>query len=149
MWAGIPLSNKYHAMFAAGHAPMPTDMPGTKWQVAMLSGPIPNMGGRPLRHRKVFEPRMPPYGCNVQLKDWRWGRFFARLDLGSDGQPVLALNFGEPKNGFLTQRICDHLRTTPDPNVMLGKFHIKWRGQLRFLSFFTLSRLPCPPCTKP
>ena len=90
------------------------------------------------------EQRTSVVGCNIMLKDWRWGQFRALPSIGSDGRPILLLdyygNFFEPANSFVTRQIRDHLRTTPDPNAMIGKFHIVWRGKPRFVGYFELSR---------
>jgi hypothetical protein len=134
--------------FRLGHAPEPTrllcpDGGPAEWRVDMLTGPIPNMGGWPLHHRKWFDDLG---GCNL-LRGYRWGQFeyhsavYSRK-VDGDGGLVLCLDYDVPEIQFKpTRRIVDYVRTTYDPDVMLGRFHVRWRGRLRFLGYFSLTRV--------
>jgi hypothetical protein len=108
------------------------------------------MSGKRLRHRKLFRPGQSPddliEGCNINCSDICWGSFIVMQDTRSavnigDDKPVTCISYDVMKNGRLTRRIRDYIRTTSDPNVMIGKFYVKWRGKYRFKGFFTLTRI--------
>jgi hypothetical protein len=151
------------ATFSAGRMPFVADFLGkdgspAEWDVTMLSGPIPNMGGVPLHHRKRFgqslhgamwvgrrlvKPSVTTLleGCNLMLRHWQWGNFFASSDLGWDGRPVMVLNYDVLANGLVTRKIRDHVRVTAwSDDVMIGMFHVEWRKKLRFFGYFSLTR---------
>ena len=129
-------------LYSEGRAPTPAQilgpgMPTTEWRVNMLTGPIPDMGGWPLRHRKRFHRG---YGRNVLLRDTEWGRFDCFYGFHSSTDCLMLDYGGSGGNGRLTSRIRDFVRTTPDPDVLLGKFFFLWRGKLRGGWFFKLTR---------
>ena len=155
----FPKDKKLEARFLAGKAPEPETMLGTegapaKMRVRMLTGPIPNMGRWPFYHRKEFASEGKEIcGGNVFTLgglfvtvfflalwffgfDGRWGAF--RLE---KREGYLLINYAVPENGWLTKRIRDHIRTTDDPDVFIGKFHWVWRGREIFLGYFTLTRI--------
>jgi len=143
---GMIKSEVLEAMFEEGRMPVPSDFLNkdgspAEWAVTMLSGPIPNMGGAPLHHRKRFEQATLLEGSNLMLRNWRWGHFFASSDLGCDGRPVMVLNYDVLANSLVTRSIRDHLRVTAwSDDVMIGMFHVEWRKKLRFLGYFSLTR---------
>ena len=122
-------------IFAQGSCPMASrlltlDKHLSEWRVDMLTGPIPNMVGWPFFHRKQFYPAghltSGVAGCNMFFGDTRWGWF--SLDDSStvdeiDKRGVLFINYDDVCNGSITRRkIIDRVRTTNDPNVLIGEF---------------------------
>ena len=73
-----------------------------------------------------------PYGVYWKRHDNKWQ---AQIS----GTPACRAEAGACPI-MVTRQIRDHLRTTPDPNAMIGKFHIVWRGKPRFVGYFELSR---------
>jgi len=109
------------------------------WQVVMLTGLLPDMSGWPLRHRKEFQRYDVEYGvvgCNL-FRDWDWGWF--KLGV-ADGSMVIDYDM-EDNGRVLRGRIRDHLRTTLDPNMLIGRFYVRTRKAFRFAGFFHLVRL--------
>lgn len=140
------------AIYRYGSIPMPESLLGPKggpaeWRVVMLTGPIPNMGGKLFHHRKRFWRRGEGdevIGENVLFDDTQWGHFTLRLWAGA-----LLIDYNTNANG-VSRRIRDLVRTTPDPNLLIGKFHLVWRSKPRFLGYFTLARrAPAPRCQLP
>ena len=149
-------SRALETLFRAGNKPESETLLGPngepcEWTVEMLTGPIPDMGGKRLRHRKVFERPAANgnvrdgnvRGCNINCSNVHWGAFYVSLSSYNDGdysdeKPVAYLVYN---GGSITRRICDMIRTTNDPNVLIGKFFYKWRGRYRFLGYFTLTRI--------
>lgn len=139
-------------IFKDGHCPKATDLLAvnmsvdrwSEWRVDMLTGLIPNMGGWPMRHRKQFyvSSEASIVGCNMLFCDWHWGWFILndRLGLPVDLEYLL-IDYDCPENGDLVRnRILDRVRTTNDPNVLLGRFYLVWRGKPRFVGYFSLTR---------
>ena len=108
---------------------------GAEWQVSMLSGPIPNLGGRFFRHRKRFDWGNGVFGHNILFSRFAWG-FFKALWPWDNGYNQMLLDYDQPTNTF-TRRIHDVVRTTPNPDIMIGKFF--W-GKC-FLGYFSLTRI--------
>ena len=138
-------------IFAGGSCPKAASLLGpngekSEWRVDMLTGPIPNMGGWPFRHRKQFyQSRLTPTGCNTFFNDTRWG-WFQLYDCGAfdsiDQHGVLLLDYDQPGNGVLTQgKIIDRLRTTDKPNVLLGEFSYNLAGRSMGPYYFSLTRI--------
>lgn len=134
------------AEFVHGKIPTSVDLFGSldvhvaEWQVVMETGFLPNMGGRLLRHRKRFMRTTDGsvVGCNFFRDDWDWGWFKLDAACGS-----LFIDYGVPENGVLLRgRIEDFVRTTLDPNVLIGRFYLKLGGTFRFVGYFHLVRLP-------
>jgi hypothetical protein len=135
-------------MFAEGGVPRQSDLLGhdgapAEWRVTMLTGPIPNMGGRWLLHRKRFvaDGGNKIFGCNILRQDLRWGHFKVGLAMGDDGKPATLIDYDVSENGRLMRRVCDLVRATPSPNVLIGRFHVVWFGRRRLLAYFILERL--------
>ena len=143
-------------IFAQGSCPIASRLLGpdrllTDWRVDMLTGPIPNMGGWPFFHRKQFYPaslsRNPSgvTGCNVFFCNTRWGWFI--LDDSNavdkiDQQGVLLVDYDQPENGSLIRgKISDRIRTTTDPNVLLGEFYYALGGHSTGPFYFSLTRI--------
>ena len=132
------------ALFIAGNAPQPETMLGpggsiSEWNVTMLTGILPNLGGRWTRHRKQFvkQTNGGVIGCNILFNDVRFGWF--ALDRGKseiDNCEVLSIDYEVAENGSMTQLISDQIRTTSDPNMMIGRFYFKGR----FVGYFALNR---------
>jgi len=134
------------AEFVRGKIPTSDDLFGgpdvhaAEWQVVMLTGFLPNMGGRLLRHRKRFMRTTDGnvVGYNLFRDDWRWGWF--KLDTACR---AMFIDYGVPENGvLLRRRIQDFVRTTLDPNVLIGGFYLKLGDTFRFVGYFHLVRLP-------
>lgn len=146
-------------LFCAGGLPPEASLLGpglaSEWRVDVRTGLVPSMGGWPLRHRKrlaAYRGRVNLIGENVLRRDIRWG-FFVTEDLqlgcfvtespawGSalseiDHRPSMLLNYDLPANGWFVRQIRDHVRTTSDPNVLIGRMY--FRGH--FLGYFTMTR---------
>ena len=136
-------SKELEDLFLAGKRPTTFFKEGetsSEWRVDMLTGPIPNLG-KIFKHRKRFTEfgRTPgmPIGSNVFWKNFLWGSFLVWSRPSSE---LAVIDYDYPKNTFLTRRITDMVRTTPNHNVLIGKFYYKIFGKLRFLGYFTLTR---------
>jgi hypothetical protein len=144
-------SSALEAVFRDGSCPRAVDLLGpggcsSEWRVDMLTGPVPSMGGRLLRHRKRIRclPDGSVAGCNVFRSNWLWGWFSAVDDLASSGPDrSLLLDYGHPVN-LLSNRIRDRVRGTSDPNVLIGQFCVAWRGRPRLVGYFSLTRILTP-----
>jgi hypothetical protein len=135
------------AVFADGQSPTVASLffsrnvewgDAAEWCVNMLTGPIPDMGGSPLHHRKRFTV-VPDgiVGVNILRARYRWGRFVVSHVVSSQGGCMM-LDYDRRSN-LLTRSVRDLLRTTSDPNVLIGKFCLG--RNLRFLAYFSLTRL--------
>lgn len=128
--------------FLSGKIPDPKTLLGphgenAEWRVTMVTGPIPNMGGKWFRHRKLFVLMGENVvGCNILFSNYKWGRF--KVVGGLPREPVrgLLLDYNVPENG-LTRGIRDFVRCTDKENELLGEFYYK--GKRR--AFFTLTRI--------
>lgn len=133
----------YEGLFAAGKVFHPTDLlapdgGAREWRVRILTGLIPNMGGRILRHRKRFYLAGGKVrGVNVLCNALYWGYHDVLPGWGRDGRLAMVLDYGVPCNSFLTNHITDVVRTTEDPTLLVGKLYCgDWFG-----GHFTLERL--------
>jgi hypothetical protein len=143
-------------IFAKGACPKAIDLLGphgafAEWRVDMLTGPFPNLGGRLFRHRKQFYATTPSRtpsgvtGCNVFFTNTRWGWF--NLDDTNafdniDKRGVLFIDYDQPENSSLTRgKIVDRVRTTTDPNVLLGEFYYALDGHSMGPFYFSLTRI--------
>lgn len=110
----------------------------------MLTGILPNMGGRWFHHRKQFVKMGDMIlGCNLLFDNFHWGWFRVWNDgraAYEDSRPVLFIDYDVPENNFLTSRIRDFVRTTSDPDVLIGRFNLSLKSRARFLGYFTLTR---------
>lgn len=118
----------------------------SEWRVDMLTGPIPNMGGKWFRHRKqIVGVGEEILGCNILFANYRWGRFQilddGRVAYDGDKLPVLFLDYAIHGNGKVTSSIRDFVRTTKDVNVLIGRFNLNFWGRKWFLGYFSLRRL--------
>lgn len=123
----------------------------SEWRVDMLNGLLPNLAGWPFHHRKLFYylptdaaadgcPRGIVGGCNLMFGKRRWGHFLLddeHVFSDNDKKLVLFIDYDQSENGFATRDIRDYVRTTNNPDLLLGEF---WYGRSR--SHFTLTRLP-------
>lgn len=148
-------------IFMAGDCPRAGNLLGpdrglSEWRVDMLTGPIPNLGGRWFRHRKQFHVSTTGQvmGCNILFDDTRWG-YFVLDDVDTyeeaDDRKVLFINYKQPENGTLTRgRIRDYVRTTHDVDVLIGEFYYNFGAFEVFRTvgpyYFSLTRIkPCSP----
>ena len=141
-------------LFAKGHCPSassllgPTETP-SEWRVDMLTGPFPNLGGWPFRHRKRFFTTGGGLvnGCNIFFINWRWGHFFLNDDalyIG-EGDASLIIDYRREVNGELVrEHLLDKVRTTDDPTLLIGEFYWRSKGGARLMAYFSLTRLPQP-----
>lgn len=134
-------------VYAAGRGPKATELLDdsdshfdypVEWRVDILTGPIPSLGGWPFRHRKWFWQFSSGNvaGCNSFFKNMRWGWF--KLD---DRRAALDVDYDQPENGKLTRNISDLVRTTDDPNVMLGQFYYETDSRAFGPYYFSLTRI--------
>jgi hypothetical protein len=134
-------------VFRQGSCPAAASLLGpggrlAEWRVDMLTGPVPSMGGRVLRHRKQFwgRPGGSVVGCNVLFRDLRWG-WFSLGDRDILGRGLI-VDYDQPENGLLRDRVRDYVRQVGVPGVLLGRFYLMWRGYPRFVGYFSMTRLP-------
>jgi hypothetical protein len=143
------LQKQLDAEFVHGKIPMLDDLFGgpdvhvAEWQVVMLTGFLPNMGGPLLRHRKQFmrTTDRSVVGCNLFRDDYRWGWFKLDPAIGGLFFGSLLIDYDVPENGVLRGHIQDFVRTTLDPNVLIGRFYLKPWSTFRYVGFFKLIRL--------
>lgn len=127
-------------IFAAGHAPTPEQFlgpgkPEAEWEVVMLTGPILSMHQWPLKHRKRFWKACTGAvrGFNLIGRKHEFGYFDV---LHYRGMRSTYLDYQLDVNGLM-HPVHDMVRTTLDPNRMIGKF---FYGE-RFVGYFWLVRL--------
>ena len=114
--------------------PIAEDMKG-EYQVKMLSGPFLwlNIPG----DRKMFDSGS---GFNILGKKKEWGFFFLEESPGK-----LVINYNRVplwhKNGRIVRTIRDHIRYAPKYGYYIGKFNMVIKGKLRFLGWFTLTKI--------
>ena len=135
-------------MFRSTESPAADDLRNlsrflAEWSVTMLTGPVPNMGGSLLRHRKVIgNVGIMGDGFNCLFHDWHWGYFRLREGREDDGRRLLTIDYDVIANGRLLRRLRDKIKRTDDPDVMLGKFYMRMgRGDFRFLSYFAMTKV--------
>jgi len=116
------------------------------WRVDVASGPLPSMGGWPLRHQKIFRRAVDGrvVGHNVFRGSVEWGSF--RIleefsDVGGSWSSSLLFSYDVPGNGWLVRRLVDHVRATPDPDLFVGTYGCEGPSGYRLLGYFTLTRM--------
>lgn len=110
--------------------------------VEMLTGRLPNL--RRFSHRKRFSREKDKVvGCNVLFNDARWGHFFLEEGVCKelDSLGVMVINYDVAENSFATNRIRDYVRCVEENELYIGRFNYLFRGKLRFLGYFSLSRI--------
>lgn len=131
-----PYNKQWEELFKSGQVPKTFLGPNNEsqeWSIRMVTGPILSMDFWPLRHRKHIHQAFTGYqrGYNKFFKDLEWG-FFVK-DTNKDGNYCIL--------DYDNHKIKDLVRTTPNPDVMVGKFYYKLFGKYRFLSFFIMQRV--------
>lgn len=139
----MKLKDVLKALFIAGSAPQPETLLGpggslSEWDVTMLTGILPNLGRRWTKHRKQFTKLADIVGGgNILFDNVRFGWFDLEESKSEvDSREVLRINYDVPENGTFTRPISDQIRTTSDPNMMIGRFYYK----NRFIGYFALTR---------
>lgn len=135
---------KYKKLFEDGFVPSYEDILKNSltqiWSVKMVTGPIPNMSYWPISHRKVFYGNPLSRAVNGwNLTSYPWG-FFGTWAAGLGRSASRYLDYDRKENGPILRRVADKIRTTDDPNVMVGKFFYLLFDKPRFLGYFTLTR---------
>lgn len=134
----------WESLFRAGNVPLSRSLLGpcgaSEWRVDVRTGIVPSMGGWPLRHRKrlaSYRGRVTLIGENVLRSDFRWG-FFENMIVGSelDHRPSMLLSYDLPANGWFVRQISDHVRTTSDPHMLVGRMYFR----KTFMGYFTMTR---------
>lgn len=135
-------------MFWNAPSPIPRDFLAespriVEWSVTMLTGPVPDMGGRFLRHRKSFnQSEIYVEGCNILRRGWRWGFFRLVEKWDVHGRRMLVIDYDVEANGGLVRSFRDDIRATSDPDVMLGRFSLRIEpDRFHFLSYFALTMI--------
>lgn len=135
----------YEQLFVSGKLVDPQQLltSGTypcEWRVRILTGLVPDMGGRLLRHRKRFylsSVNNSVRGVNVVRDACYWGHHVVRPGWGRDGRPATVLDYGGQGNTLFTRNLVDVVRTTDDPDLLIGKLYSgDWFG-----GYFTLARI--------
>lgn len=99
---------------------------------------------RRFSHRKVFYAEDNKIvGHNILFNRMKCGNFF--LEEGvcrlSDALGVVVINYKRAENSFITNRVMDYVREIKHKNLYLGRFNYLFMGKLRFLGYFSLSKV--------
>lgn len=120
----------------------------SEWRVDVLSGPLPSMGGWPLRHRKRFDltplgdVRGRVAGHNVFRDDLRWGRFSVVDVVTGSFRAFSCLDYDVDGNSWPVRRMLDYIRQPADrPDLVVGLYGLVLWGRYRKLGHFTLTRI--------
>ena len=135
-----PHNKQWENLFKAGQVPdnfLSPDGRPQEWSIRMVTGPIPSMDFWPLRHRKRIVDKF--CGANIFFDNFLWG-YFNCYNRVKDSSKWLDYSNNSGNSKF-TNRILDTIRTTPNPDVMIGKFYYKLFGKYRFLGHFTMTRI--------
>ena len=113
--------------------PKAEDLKG-EYRVKMLTGPFLflNVPG----DTKYFCLCGANHGFNILGKNKDWGFFFLE-----DAPGQIVINYNEKANGKTVRRIRDHIRYVPNCGYYIGKFNMVISGKLRFLGWFTLTKI--------
>ncbi len=123
-------------VFKKAESPNSAELNG-EYFVDMLTG-IPSL--KRLNHRKIFRRKNgQTIGCNIILKNKRWGRFFLEQTVGASERSELIINYDVPKNLFISKRIRDEVRQVGN-GLYLGRFNYILFGKPRFLGYFSLEK---------
>ena len=112
------------------------------WRVDMLTGPIPNLGGWPLHHRKRFQKRDNGWveGFNLFFGNTRWGAFDVEYHVTAN-RSELYFNYDKLENSSIVRGFLDYVHTTEDSNLLLGKFFYIKGSRALGPYFFSLARV--------
>lgn len=127
------------------------------WRVDVVSGPLPSMGGWPLRHEKRFENGSQfgggfVTGVNVFRGRLSWGRFriFEEYSevAGSWGHSLIFC-YDTKGAAWPVRRMVDYVRATDDFGLLVGAYGFEEKGLpghrsrlFHLLGYFTMTRLP-------
>lgn len=121
-------------IFKTAETPNPSEFQG-EYFVDMLTA-LPSL--RKLNHRKIFyQENGRTFGCNVILKNKKWGRFFVEQTGGESGRLETIINYGVPENSFISKNIRDQIRRV-ESGLYIGRFNYILFGKPRFLGYFSL-----------
>lgn len=127
-------------VFKNGRLPEIGEFQG-EYTVRMLTI-APSLHG--MKHRKVFfQSKGDVCGKNILFRHLEWGSFFLKETRmqGPERLQVVVINYGRPENTILTRRIRDLVRAVDGDKLYLGRFNILVRGKLRFLGYFSLTKI--------
>lgn len=96
---------------------------------------------RMLSHRKVFyKGDNKVLGYNVVFANKRWGHFFVEEGVCEELGliRVAVINYDRKENSFVSNKIRDYLRCVETDKLYLGRFNYLFRGEPRFLGYFSL-----------
>lgn len=125
----MKVTKPYKEIWETGTVPKVTDLVG-EYKVKMLSGPF--LWLNILGDVKYFFLK-EGYNTLGGLKDW--GYF--RLQVDSE---KLIINYNMFQNGLIVRDIRDYIRQAKIGKYYIGKFNIVFRGKVKFLGYFTLSK---------
>jgi len=94
-------------------------------------------------HRKVFYAEDGGVvGYNVFFKDIVWGRFFVEEGICEEvnSLKVAVINYDRVENSFISNGIRDHVGCIEEGTLYLGRLNYLFKGKLRFLGYFSLSK---------
>lgn len=138
----VDLPKEQHELdqiFKTAKVPEPAEFNG-EYFVDMLTG-LPT--SRMFMHRKVFYSKNGKVtGHNLFLSGLGWGSFYLEEGLCENYGSLKAviINYGVPKNSFITNKIRDYIRCIEKNRLYLGRFNYLFMRQIRFLGYFSLKR---------
>jgi len=97
-----------------------------------------------LSHRKIFYAESNiTAGHNILLKNTVWGHFVVEEGIYKDSEDmkVIVINYGLKKNHPLFQGIRDQVKRIEKGNLYLGRFNYLFKGKLRFLGYFSMTKI--------
>ncbi len=132
-------NNKLKEIFKKAGTPDISEFSG-EYLVDMLTF-IPGFKMFPLR--KVFYLENGGVsGYNI-LFNKVWGHFFLEKGFCEevDSSGVAVINYDRTENSTIIRKIRDYVRCLDAGNLYLGRFNYMFVGRLRFLGYFSLSRM--------
>jgi hypothetical protein len=137
----LPKSSRdLREVFRNARTPEVTEFHG-EYLVRMLTA-MPSLHG--LKHRKSFRnDQKGTVGKNIVSRNFVWGNFFLEEGTmpGPEKLKVVVINYDAPGNTILTRRIRDLVRAVEGDRLYLGRFNMLINGKLRFLGYFSLTKI--------
>jgi len=137
----LPKNNhKLDEIFKSAPAPDIPEFHG-EYFVDMLTI-LPSL--RRFSHRKVFHSENGRIlGYNMLFSNKKCGHFFLEEGIckEADSSKVIIINYNRPENSFLTSGVRDQVKCIEKGSLYLGRFNCLFMGKLRFLGYFSLTKI--------